>query len=261
MMVIGSLRFKRGICTATCLTALAAASLTLRVVADDQIVKTSGDTVTGHITGVSDGAVTIATRSASGGTAAFPIMISDIKSIGMDPPPAVAQAETPNTAPGDVIHALEAPVNQFAGLPAKWVVDAMARLGDAYSQVGQTDKALAIYNKIGTMYPNSPYTAVADASRAQVDIDAGKLDDAMKIVQPIVDKANKDLAPSPIDGATYAKAFIVYGRVLQAQNKLPAALEAFLTVKTMYYQNPNLVAEADHYAQDLRTKNPTLGVD
>jgi hypothetical protein len=49
--------------------------------------------------------------------------------------------------------------------------------------------------------------------------------------------------------------------VLEAQKKLPEALEAFLTVKTMFYQNPNLVAEADHYAQELRTQNPSLGVD
>jgi tetratricopeptide (TPR) repeat protein len=241
---------------------LAAACLTLRAVADDQIVKTTGETVTGHITGFSDGAVTIQTRTASGGTAAYPIMQSDIKSISMDAPDAVKQVQPPNkTTPGDVIHALEGPVNQFAGLNTKWVVDAMAQLGDAYSQVGQTDKALEIYNKIGSLYPNSAYLNVANASRAQVDVDAGKLDDAMKIVQPIVEKANQDLAPSPVDGATYAKAFIVYGRVLAAQNKLPDALEAFLTVKTMYYQNPNLVAEADHYAQDLRAKNPGLGVN
>jgi tetratricopeptide (TPR) repeat protein len=261
-MVIGSLRLERGICPATCIVLLAAACLTLRAVADDQIVKNDGSPpIVGHITGVSDGAANILTRTPSGGTASFPIMISDIKSISMDAPAAVKQAETPGTPPGQVIPALEGPVNQFAGLPAQWVIDAMAQLGDAYSQVGQTDKALEIYNKIGSLYPHSSYVNVANASRAQVDVEAGKLDEAMQIVQPIVDKANQDIAPSPVDGATYAKAFIVYGRVLEAQKKLPQALEAFLTVKTMFYQNPNLVAEADHYAQDLRTKNPGLGVD
>jgi tetratricopeptide (TPR) repeat protein len=189
-------------------------------------------------------------------------MQSDIKSIAMDPPAAVKQVQAPNKpTPGEVIAALQAPVNQYAGLNTKWVVDAMAQLGDAYSQVGQTDKALEIYNKIGALYPNSPYTAIADASRAQVDIDAGKYDDAMKIVEPIVTKANQDLAPSAIDGSTYAKAFIVYGRVLEAQKKLPEALEAFLTVKTMFYQNANTVAEAEHYAQELRKQDPTLGVN
>ena len=260
MMVIGSLRSRRGRCTAACIVALAAVGLTLRVVADDQIVKTSGDTVLGHITGVSDGAATIEQRNGAS-LAKFPIMLADIKSVTMDPPPEVAKVEAPNTPPGEVIAALQAPVKLYAGLPAKWVIDAMAQLGDAYSQVGQTDRAIEIYNEISSLYPNSPYIAVADASRAQVDIDAGKVDDALKIVGPIVEKANKDLAPSAIDGAAYAKAFIVYGRALEAQQKLPEALEAFLTVKTMFYQNPNLVAEADHYAQDLRAKNPDIGVD
>ncbi len=224
MMVIGSLRSERGDLCSDVPGCASGPALTLRAVADDQIVKNDGTIVTGHITAVSDGAATVQTRTSSGGTAAFPVMISDIKSITMDPPAAVAQVASPSTPPGDVIHALEAPVNQFAGLPAKWVVDAMARLGDAYSQVGQTDKALAIYNKIGTLYPNSAYINVANASRAQVDVDAGKLDDALKIVQPIVEKANQDLAPSPTDGATYAKAFIVYGRVLEAQKSCPRRL-------------------------------------
>jgi tetratricopeptide (TPR) repeat protein len=127
--------------------------------------------------------------------------------------------------------------------------------------VGDTAKALEIYNDIGTLYPNSAYVNIANASRAQVDVDGGKYDDALQIVKPIVEKANSDLAPSPTDGATYAKAFIVYGRVLEAQKRLPEALEAFLTVKTMFYQNANLAAEADHYVQDLRTHNPGIGVD
>lgn len=259
--MIGSLHCAPGRFAATFIIVLAALCLTLRGVADDQIVKTDGTTVSGTILGVSDGAATIQNQIPGGGVAKFPVMLADIKSVTMATPPAVAKAQAPNTPPGDVMAALEGPVKQFAGLPATWVVNAMAQLGDAYSQVGQTDKALAIYNEIGALYPNSPYTAVADASRAQVDIDANKIDDALKIVQPIVAKANQDIAPSPIDGATYAKAFIVYGRALQAQKNMTGALEAFLTVKTMFYQNPNLVAEADHYVQDLRTKNPDVGVE
>jgi len=80
-------------------------------------------------------------------------------------------------------------------------------------------------------------------------------------VQPIVDQANKDMAPSPSDGATYAKAFLVYGRVLEAQKKPRQALEAYLTVKTMFYQNPALVGQADQRAKTLYDQNPGLGID
>ncbi|MEI9998147.1 MAG: hypothetical protein WDO13_02725 [Verrucomicrobiota bacterium] len=49
--------------------------------------------------------------------------------------------------------------------------------------------------------------------------------------------------------------------MLESRKQFPQALEAYLTVTTMFYQNPSLVAEADHYAKDLRTKNPGLGVE
>jgi predicted negative regulator of RcsB-dependent stress response len=102
---------------------------------------------------------------------------------------------------------------------------------------------------------------IADASKAQVCLDANKIDDALKLVQPIVDAANKNIAPSQTDGATFAKAFLVYGKILVAQKKPQQALEAYLTVKTMFYQNPNLVTEADKLAQKLRDANPGIGVE
>jgi tetratricopeptide (TPR) repeat protein len=229
--------------------------------ADDQIVKIDGTVLSGHIDGVTDGSVILEGRTSNGGTVKQPIPLTDVKSVTMAVPDGVTKAQVPNTAPADVIADLQAPVKMYAGLNATWVVDAMAQLGDAYAKLGQKDQALAIYSQIGTLYPNSAYTAVADASRAQVAIDANKVDDALKIVQPIVDKANQNLAPSAIDAETYARAFIVYGRALAAKGQAAGALEAFLTVKTMFYQNPAMVQEADRDAQDLRAKNPNIGVD
>jgi hypothetical protein len=94
-----------------------------------------------------------------------------------------------------------------------------------------------------------------------MSFEAGKIDEALAAVQPIVDEANKNIAPSPTDGATYAKAFLVYGKALEAQKKPQQALEAFLTVKTMFYQNPNLVAEAEQLAKTLRDQNPRIGIE
>ena len=111
------------------------------------------------------------------------------------------------------------------------------------------------------LYPGSSYENVAKAGKAELSLDANKIDEALAIVQPIVDQANKDMAPSPSDGATYAKAFLVYGRVLEAQKKPRQALEAYLTVKTMFYQNPALVGQADQRAKTLCDQNPGLGVD
>lgn len=244
-----------------CFVALASIFLALRLVADDQIVKKDGTVIPGQITGVSGDQVWVVSHTSNGGIAKVPYYISDIKSISMATPANVSQVQAPNTPPATVISTLEPEVKLFAGLPAPWVVDAMAQLGDAYTQVGQTNKAMEIYTKIGELYPGSAYVNVANASKAQMALDANKVEEALKIVQPIVDEANKNIAPSPAEGATYAKAFLVYGKVLLAQKKPQQALEAFLTVKTMFYQNPTLVAEAEHYVDDVRKNNPGIGVE
>jgi tetratricopeptide (TPR) repeat protein len=165
-----------------------------------------------------------------------------------------------SAAPAEIVAALEPLVKQFAGLPSDWVVGAMAQLADAYAALGKADQALAIYNQIDTLYPNSPYHAQVVAGTAAMSIQQGKFDEALAAVKPLVDKANQDIAPSPSDGALYANAFLVYGQALQAQKKLEQALEAYLTVTTMYYQNPALADKANQLAKKLRDENPGLGV-
>jgi len=259
-MVIGSLFFRRFVRPAL-LIAPAFILLAFRSVADDQIVKKDGSVITGRLVGVSNGQVMVETHSSNGGIAKFPITITDIKSIGMAAPADVTKAEAPGVAPAAVIAALEPQIKQFAGLPADWVVEAMAQLAQAYAAQGQADRALAAYNQIDTLYPGGKYHAQAVAGKAEMNLKAGKIDEALAVIQPIVDQANKDIAPSPSDGAIYAYAFVVYGQVLEAQKKPRQALEAYLTVKTMFYQNPVLVDRADQLAKNLRDQNPGLGIE
>ena len=241
--------------------ALAFILLLLRSVADDQIVKRDGSAISGRILSVADGQVMIESHSSNGGVAKFPITITDIKSVNMAAPADVAKAEGPGVAPAAAIAALEPQVRQFAGLPADWVVAAMAQLAQAYAAQGQGERAAATYNQIDALYPGSKYHAQAVAGKAELSLKAGKIDEALAAVQPIIDQANKDIAPSPSDGALYAGAFLVYGQVLEAQKKPQQALEAYLTVKTMFYQNPALVDQADQLAKNLRDHNPGLGVE
>jgi tetratricopeptide (TPR) repeat protein len=231
----------------------------VRLPADDQIVKNDGSTINGQIVSVSGGQVMVAIRASNGNINKIPYYVSDIKSVSMTTPPEVAKAQ--GAAPQVVISSLEPVVKQFAGLPAVWVVQAMAQLASAYTAVNQSDRALALYNQIDTLYPGSAYHTQAVAGRAQLSLKAGKIDDALAAVQPIVDQANKDIAPSPTDGALYASAFLVYGQALEAQKKNEQALEAYLTVKTMFYQNPALADQADQLAKNLRANNPGLGVE
>jgi len=259
-MVIVSLFFRRRI-PWTFLVALAFILPALRSSAEDQIIKNDGSVITGRIIRASDGRVMVESHTSNGGILTGLYYISDIKSISMAVPADVAKVQAPNVAAADVIAALEPQIKQFAGLPADWVVGAMAQLGEAYSETGQTDKALAIYNQIIGLYPGSAYESVAKAGEAGLSLKAGRIDEALAAVQPIVNRANQDIAPSPSDGALYANAFLVYGQVLEAQMKPQQALEAYLTVKTMFYQNPTLVAQADQFAKNLRDHHPGLGIE
>lgn len=234
--------------------------LAQRAPADD-IVKKNGDTISGTILGASDNQVMIESHTSNGGVAKFPVQISDIKSVTMAIPADVTKVQGQNVAPADVIAALEPQIKKFAGLPADWLVAAMAQLGDAYLTAGQTDKALAVYDQIGKLYPGSSYENVAKAGRAKVDLKENKIAEALAAVQPVVDAANKNIAPSPTEGPLYAGAFIVYGQILEAQKKPQQALEAYLTVTTMFYQNTSLADQAAQLAKGLRDKNPNLGVE
>ena len=260
MMVIGSLLFRR-LVWLTFLMALAFILPIVRSIADDQIVKKNGDVVSGRIVNVADGQVMIENKTSTGSLAKFPIIITDIQSVKMDTPADVAKVQAPGVAPADVIAALEPQIKLFAGLPAKWVISAMQQLAEAYAAQGQTDRALATYNQIIQLYPGSAYINVAKAGMAEMSFKAGKIDEAFSAVQPIVEQANKDIAPSPTEGALYAKAFLVYGQALEAQKKPQQALEAYLTVKTMFYQNPTLVDQAEQLTKSLREHNPNLGVE
>jgi tetratricopeptide (TPR) repeat protein len=234
-------------------------SLVLSASAQDKIVLTSGSSLTGQITGVSGGQVAITSRSSNGGQARLTYNLNMIQSVTMAPPDVMKQLSA--APPATVISLLEPVVKEYAGLPADWVVDAMAKLADAYDAAGQAPQAAATYAQINQLYPNSPYQSEAIAGNAKLALNAGKVDDALALVTPLIQKANQDLAPSPADGRLYARAFLVYGQALEAQKKFPQALEAYLTVKTMFYQNPELVTEAEQRAQALQAQNPGVAVD
>jgi tetratricopeptide (TPR) repeat protein len=259
-MVIGSFILRRKV-RGVVLLGLALLLPAVRLIADDQIIKRDGTVLSGEIEGASDGQVTVQIISPGGGVAKFPIAISDIKSITMAVPEGYTAAQAPGATPAAVIAALEPLVKQYAGLPADWVVGAMTQLAEAYSAQGHSDLALATYNQILQLYAGTVYINAAKAGIAEMNLKAGKVEEALTTVLPIVAKANQDIAPSPSDGALYAKAFLVYGEVLEKQSRLPEALEAYLTVKTMFYQNPSLADQADRLAKNLRSQNPTLGVE
>jgi|SRR5579871_2554753 len=227
--------------------------------ADDTITLRNGTRVVGHIDSVSDGQVLVTATTSNGGVAKLPYHLSDIARVDMAPPAAFTAAQ--KQPPAQVAAALAPLVQAYAGLPTYWVLDAMGQLGDAYTTLGQAAQANAVYAEINQLYPNSPYMAVATAGMAKVLLTQGKVDQALATVQPVIDAANKTIAPSPDESRAYANAFLVYGQILEAQKKYAQALEAYLTVNTIFYQNQALVDQSAQLVQNLRAHQPGVSVD
>jgi len=224
--------------------------------ADDQLKKKDGSVITGQVTKVVGGQVFVSTR---GGKDIVPYYLSDIQSVTMTTPADVDKVK--DAAPATVVSTLEPLVKQYMGLPADWVIDAMAQLAEAYAATGKPDQAGATYTQIEQLYPGSPYLVQAAAGKAKLSLQGGKVDEAITALKPLIDQANRNVAPSPTEGRLYAQAFLVYGQALEAQKKYPQALEAYLTVKTMFYQKSNLVEQAAQLAAKLREQNPGLSIE
>jgi tetratricopeptide (TPR) repeat protein len=240
--------------------ALAVASLLPAIAfAQDQIIQNNGSVISGQITGVSDGEVTITTAASNGAQATIPVHLSDIKSVVMAAPADLVAAR--GLPPAETVAKLEPLVKAYAGLPTDWVVDAMSQLADAYSDLKQNDKAAAEYAQINQLYPGSAYTDIATAGQARLQLAQGKVDEALATLQPVITAADKTVSPAASDARAYAAAFLVYGQILEAQKKYPEALEALLTVKTVFYQNQALVDQSDEMVKNLRAQDPGVSVN
>jgi tetratricopeptide (TPR) repeat protein len=225
----------------------------------DTLTLKNGTQVGGHIESVGDGQAIVTATTPNGGTVRLPYQLSEIQSVEMPAPPELAQVS--GQTPEQVVSTLSPLVKEDAGLPADWVIDAMGQLADAYLSLHQDEKANAIYAQIAQLYPDSSYTAIATAGQAKVLLAQGKVPEALDAVQPLIDAANQTLVPSASEARAYANAFLVYGQILESQKKYSEALEAYLTVKTLFYENQALVDQSAMRVQNLRAQQPGVSVE
>jgi tetratricopeptide (TPR) repeat protein len=225
-----------------------------RLVAQDKIVKNDGSTVTGVIQEFSKGNVMINKDGA-----VFGVPVRDVNKVEMQTPAEVAQAKT--LPPADQIKKLAPIVAKFKGMPSDWVTETMADEARAYASLGQDKESLAIYDEMEKLYPNNRFKIQAAAGKAEMALNAKKPDEALKMIAPLIEQANKTISPSDDDARLYATAFLVQGRALEAQGKLSEALEAYLTVVTTLYQNSDAAKKAEELATKLRHSNPNLIVN
>jgi hypothetical protein len=192
------------------------------------------------------------------GAGTIGVRLTDIASVEMTVPTEMKLSES---APPDRVIALLQPLTtKFKGLPADWVVDAMGRIADAYAAQNKNGEAAAVYKEMASLYPGSRYLIKANVGMAKTAFQDQKYDETLRLVKPLVDEANKKLFPTANEARLYSEAFLVQGQAYEGKGEAALALESYLTVVTIFFQNPETVKAAQQKADQLRQKNPGLTV-
>jgi hypothetical protein len=225
----------------------------------DKITRKNGTVQEGRVVGATASGVKV---EIAVGTAKAEVAVpfADIAAVQMEVPASVKEADGIKD-PAAIIAKLEAVVNIYKGLPADWVVDAMARVADAYAAKNEGAKSTAIYEEMAKLYPGSKYLIKANVGRAKGALQAGDTAQALLLLEPLLLEANKKVAPTQAESSLYGEAFLVRGQVLEAKKDLPGALESYVTVTTAFYHNETLAKEAAERADKLRSANKNLTVE
>lgn len=224
---------------------------------EDTVYLKAGDPQKGQIIGA-DGVNLMLEIAIGSGKGKVPIPLSNIQKVEMAVPAELSSLA--KSDPAAVISGLEPLVKKYKGIPADWIVDAMANLADAYTATGKMEESKALYDQLAQFFPGSKYLIKANVGRAKGLLSAGNLEEALKQLEPLIELADKTAAPSAEEGRLYGEAFLVKGRILEKKNDLEGALESYLTTITSFYQNVEVVSQAEEQAKKLRSQNPQLVV-
>lgn len=227
--------------------------------AEDIVTLRSGATREGRVVGVSDGNIRIETKAPGGGAAAvIGLPLANVTDIKMETP-AEFTAAVDMLTKGDAKGAVSAfeKINQtYAGLPASWAQRAAAMLGDAKLAAGDKQGAKAAYEKFSKTYPQA--LELADLGLARLDVDDGKFKEAEARLTKLLATSSKTVFPAQAQGALISQSHYLMGRVYEAANDYPAALQQYLMASAVFPFDRNAAAEAQAHADALRTKNPGL---
>jgi tetratricopeptide (TPR) repeat protein len=213
-----------------------------------KIVRQDGSTMDGEVTAVHGGQADVKLAS---GTISLPL--TAIKKVEMPAPQAVVAART--AAPAATIATLEPLLQNFQGLPADWITEAMSLLGNAYAEKGDFDKASALFDQVDKLSGGQGASPQTGLGRARIAIRQGHADEAKKYLQPLLDKAHATISPDSAQAASFSTAFLLQGQVLEAAGDAPGALESYLTAALLAPDAPSL-ATAQGKADALRAAHP-----
>ena len=148
----------------------------------------------------------------------------------------------------------------FHGLPLDWAQQTLAALGSIYLEKNEVPKAEAAFNDYRRYYPAAPGNKLQlEVAQARIAFAKNNASQARQVLEPITRAALK--APAEVtrgDGAVYGQAFYLLARLQERENNFQGALENYLRVATLFYQDATLANRAQKGADDLRAAHKGL---
>ena len=148
----------------------------------------------------------------------------------------------------------------FRGLPTEWAQQTLAALGSIYLEKNDVAKAEAAFNDYRKYYPNAPGNKLQlSVAQARIAFAKNNLQQARPALESIIQAALK--APAEVtrgDGAAYGQAFYLMARLQERENNYQGALENYLRVVTLFYQDAAVASRAQKSADDLRAAHKGL---
>ena len=150
----------------------------------------------------------------------------------------------------------------FRGLPTSWAQQTLAALGNIYLEKNDISKAEAAFNDYRRYYPRAPGNQLQlSVAQARLAFAKNNSAQARLALDAIVQAALK--APAEVtrgDGAAYGQAFYLLARLQERENNYQGALENYLRVITLFYQDAAVAGRAQKGADDLRAAHKGLAV-
>ena len=178
-------------------------------------------------------------------------------------PPAAFQAGLAASQAGNWDQALadlKPLADQFRGLPTEWAQQAAGLLGDLYVEKKDLARAEAAYNDYRRFYPEAPGGALrVGVGRARIAYARNNAAQARQQLQGIAQAALKNPAfVTKAEGAAYGQAFYLLGQMQEQEHGYPEALESYLRIVTLFYQDSAVATRAQQSADALRSAHQGL---
>jgi tetratricopeptide (TPR) repeat protein len=155
----------------------------------------------------------------------------------------------------------ETVLDLFEGLPVDFVGTAYTRLADIYIFLEKYEEAEALLEKYQADYGDAESEMDPLAlGQAQIAVAKGEIEQAMELLEPLQALAVQQESVTREEAGFFARVFYNLAEAYLKQGNLAQALENYLKVSTIFYQDKALADVAAEKARELKADNPELHV-